>query len=124
MKNTTVDGSMADKSRPPLRPPLSIRNLSAQQRWLVDLMREHQFGRIENISIREGQPILDRDVKVVRVTRLGGKSDMPEISGTAEFELKKQFRDLFDELARLGNGGVIRLQFRHGLPCLLETLAV
>jgi hypothetical protein len=114
---------MTNKSGPPLPPPLVTGDLSALQRSLVDLMREHQFGRIENMSVCAGQPILDQGVKVVRVTRLSGRSDMPKIASSTEVELKKQVRNLFDELARLGNGGVIRLEFRHGLPWLVETTA-
>jgi len=88
----------------------------------VDLMREHQFGRIENMSVRAGQPILDQELKVVRVARLGGERG-PNVPGGDEFELKQSVRDLFEELVRLRNGTVIRLEFRHGLPCMLETTA-
>lgn len=112
---------MTDKSRPPLHPPLRTRDLTAQQRSLVDLMREHQFGRLENISIRGGQPILDGNLKVVRLARLGGESGGTKVPHTDEFELKQAVRDLLDELARIQNGTVVRLEFRHGLPCLLET---
>jgi hypothetical protein len=35
--------------------------------------------------------------------------------------LKKAVRDLFDELERLDKGTVVRLEFKRGLPCLLET---
>jgi hypothetical protein len=84
-------------------------------------MREYQFGRIENMSVRAGQPILDRDVKVVRVSRLGGQSGSTSALHPDEFELKRPVRDLFDELARLQNGVVVRLEFRHGLPFTVET---
>lgn len=107
--------------RQPLRPPIRTQDLSPQQRSLVDLMREHQFGRVENMSVRKGQPILDRDAKVVRLVRLGGSVGSNAASG-AEFELKKPVRNLFDELARLGNGTVMTLEFRHGLPFLIEIL--
>lgn len=106
---------------PPLRPPLRTRDLSAQQRSLVDLMREHQFGRIENMSVREGQPVLDRDLRVVRTTRLGGEGTRTNVPCKSEFELKRAVCDLFDELARLDNGTVVRLEFKRGLPCVLET---
>ena len=36
--------------------------LSAPQRSLLEIMREHQFGRVENMSIRAGQPVVDRDL--------------------------------------------------------------
>jgi hypothetical protein len=41
--------------------------LSAPQLLLLEIMREHQFGRVENMPVRAGQPILDRDLTVVRV---------------------------------------------------------
>jgi hypothetical protein len=104
-----------------LRVPLIAQNLSSAQRSLVDLMHMHQFGRIENMPVRDGEPIFNSDVKVIRVARLGGGGDAAKVTRTDEFELKRQVRDLFEELARLENGTVILLEFRHGLPLLLET---
>jgi hypothetical protein len=114
--------TMTDQSQtaPNLRKPLSVEDLSPGQRSLVELMRGHQFGRIETMLIRGGEPILNSDVKVVRVARLGSGTDGARVTRT-EFELKKQVRDLFEELAQLENGTVILLEFRHGLPFLLET---
>jgi hypothetical protein len=108
---------------PPVRTPLRTRGLSIQQRSLVDLMREHQFGRIENMSVREGQPVLGRDLKVVRLVRLGDVSKAKNVPRADDFELKRPVRNLFEELARLGNGTVITLEFRHGLPLLIEIVA-
>jgi hypothetical protein len=87
-------------------------------------MHVQQFGRIENMSVRAGEPILNSDVKVVRVTRLGGESASTRPPNNDKFELKRQVRDLFAELRRLENGTVMRLEFRHGLPFLLETTRV
>lgn len=42
--------------------------------------------------------------------RLGGESDPPKLTNAKDFELKRQVRDLFDELARLENGTVARLE--------------
>jgi len=84
-------------------------------------MHLHQFGRIENMHVRAGVPIITGDVKVVRVARLGGCSDAAKVTRTDEFDLKRQVRDLFEELDRLQDGTVILLEFRHGLPFLLET---
>ena len=72
--------------------------------------------------IRAGEPILNSDVKVVPVARLGG-GDAAPVTRTDEFELKRHVRDLFEELERLQDGNIARLEFRHGLPFLLETRA-
>jgi len=113
---------MTDQSQTVSRFPEPRRadGLSPGQRSLVDLMHVHQFGRIENMRVRAGEPILNSDLKVVRVARLGGGSD-PATDTTDAFELKKHVRDLLEELERLQNGTVISLEFRHGLPFLLET---
>jgi hypothetical protein len=110
---------MRDRSA---RPRLRTRDLSPQQCSLLELMRVHQFGRIENMSVRAGQPVVDQDLKVVRVACFGGESGGTKLPGTDEFELKRAVCDLFDELARLGDGTVVRLEFKRGLPCLLETM--
>ena len=86
-------------------------------------MRQHQFGRVENMPVQDGQPAPDRDTRIVRAVRFGGESSGSKFPNADEFELKQSVRDLFDELARLRNGAVVRLEFRHGLPCLLETVA-
>jgi hypothetical protein len=86
-------------------------------------MSEYQFGRLENLSVQAGQPILDRSAKIVRVTSLGGERSGTRVPSTDEFQLKQAVCDLFDELARLRDGLIVRLEFRRGLPCLLETTA-
>jgi hypothetical protein len=96
--------------------------LTDAQLWLLQTMREHQFGRIENLRVQGGQPIRDRGVRVVRAARLGGQGERASIPGD-EFELKHEACDLIDELTQLGSGMVVKLEFRHGLPFLIETTA-
>jgi hypothetical protein len=103
------------------RAPLRSQDLSPGQRSLVDLMHMHQFGRLEDMPVRAGRPILNSEVKVVRVARFGSAGDAAKVTRTDEFELKRQVRDLFEELKSLQDGTVIRLEFRHGMPLLLET---
>lgn len=99
----------------------TTRHLTAAQRTLLLIMREHRFGRIENLVIRSGQPVLERATRLVRVARLGNKGDGSATPITDEFEVKQAVRDLFQELASLHDGTVVRLEFKHGLPFLLEV---
>ena len=98
----------------------TTKDMTAAQVRLLQIMRECQFGRIENLPVRDGQPVFDGGVKVVRATRLGGKGLGTKLVSSDEFELKLAVRDLFGELTRLGKGTVVRVEFRHGLPSLLE----
>jgi len=100
---------------------MRTRDLAIAQTWLVALMREHQFGRIENLQIKRGLPVPDPSVRITRVTRLGGgNGGVPELE-VADFALKRSVIDLLDELTRVGDGTRVRIEFRRGLPCLLET---
>jgi hypothetical protein len=47
---------------PSLQAPLLAQDLSPAQRSLVALMHVHQFGRIENLPVRAGEPTLNSDV--------------------------------------------------------------
>jgi hypothetical protein len=53
---------------------------------------------------------------------MAGESGGTKLPGSDEFELKRAVSDLFDELTRLGDGTVVRLEFKRGLPCRLETM--
>ena len=52
-----------------------------------------------------------------------GSGDVPEVSIQGELELKPAVRDLLGQLEKLSSAMVLRLEFRHGWPCLLETEA-
>src|SRR5205823_3569382 len=94
---------------------------SSAQLELVRIMSKHQFGRIEQFEVREGQPLVLPATKLVRVAHLGGGESGARVPDGEEFELKQVVWDLFAELSRLNNGTVVRLEFKRGLPCLLET---
>jgi len=96
-------------------------DLTDAQHRLLQIFRIHQFGRIENLQVQHGEPVLNQRTKVVRVARLGAQRGETEVPVSDDFELKQSFRDLFAALARLQNGTILRLEFRHGLPWLLET---
>jgi hypothetical protein len=98
----------------------TTKDLTPAQRLLLDIMSEHQFGRLENVPVQGGQPVLDSGVNVVRIARLGGETCGATVPSTDQFELKQAVCDLFDELARFENGTIAKLEFRHGLPWLME----
>jgi hypothetical protein len=108
---------------PPALHHRTTRDLTAAENSLLQVMRQYQFGRIENVLVRAGQPILDGEMKIVHVEYLGGANSGTKVPTSDEFELRQPVRDLFDRLQRLGDGTIVRLDFKHGLPFLLETTA-
>ena len=94
--------------------------LTAAQRSLLDAIQKHGFGRIENMTVEAGQPLLDRGVRIVRIARLDRDAQV-NAPDRDDFNLKQPFRKLFAELMQLQDCFVVRLEFRWGLPLQLET---
>lgn len=97
------------------------RDLSAAQRALIQVIYSHQFGRLENMQVLGGQPVLDGGARLIEIARFDRESSLPDLPHGENFELKQPFCRMLDELDRLKDCLVIRLEFRHGLPLQLET---
>jgi hypothetical protein len=116
---------MPSKAATPAKQRQTTRDLTPAEFGLVEIMRHHRFGRIENLRIVAGQPVLRSDTRIVHVARINGTADELGLSlrDEDEFELKAAVWDLIGKLETLNNGVILRLEFRNGLPCLLETEA-
>jgi hypothetical protein len=82
-------------------------------------MRRIQFGRFEELRIRNGEPIWDPPPKLVRVTKIGSGEE-EEVAEEGDWVLKGAVRDLLKELAKVQNGTFERITFHRGLPCVVE----
>lgn len=94
--------------------------LSSGGQVLVATMRRVGFGRFEFLRICNGDPVFDPPPRLVRVSRIGSSQE-PDLLESADWILKVPIRDLFKEFARLQNGTIDRIEFRRGLPCLVEV---
>ncbi len=100
----------------------TLSKLSPARRQLVALMRHVDFGRIENLLVLKGEPVLDPAPRVVREIKLdaepgsrpGGGSGGG--GGTEDFALKHQVVAMLRRLDELGNGRVELMEVKHGLP--------
>ena len=101
-------------------PLLSLRNLSSNRAGLLRLMQDLQFGRIESLNVARGEPVFDPYPRVVREVKLGMR-DGVKATSQEDFLLKAEVRELFVELAAIGDGVIDRIEVRHGLPFRLFT---
>lgn len=91
-------------------------SLSPLQRRLVEVMQGVNFGRIENLVVEGGEPVLDPPPRVVREVKFGGENGpRPELHAR-DFALKAQVVQLFEELERMGDGVVESVEIQNGLP--------
>jgi hypothetical protein len=95
---------------------LSKQALSSCRAGLLELMQTINFGRIENLPIREREPALDPRPVIVREHKFAGENGpRPEI-GKADFLLKQQVVELFAFFDQLKDGVIEVLEVKHGLP--------
>ncbi len=96
---------------------LTKRSLSPARKRLVELLQRLNFGRIEGLQVRGGEPVLDPLPRIVREVKLAAAENGPRPEAdNRDFLLKAQVVDLFGELDRLGTGTIELLEVKHGLP--------
>jgi len=91
-------------------------SLPPARRRLVTLMQELNFGWIENLRVRGGQPVFDPPPTVVRQVKFGGENGpRPEVAWE-DFVLKAQVRELLVQMEAMGDGVIRCIEVKHGLP--------
>jgi len=109
-----------DAPRPRAAGEVRKRTLSPPRKRLVELMQRINFGRIEGLVVRGGEPLFDPLPRVVRTVKIGGDNGpRPEVR-SADFDLKRDAVEFFEHLERLGNGVVRCIEVKHGLPFIVE----
>lgn len=103
---------------PSRKPPLS----PAREK-LVDLIHRLRFGRITSFEVRDGDPVLGEESRVVAEIHLGkGDSDDSAASTPADsnHSRKRHFVELFEVFDRIGSGRIEFLDVSHGLPFRMQ----
>jgi len=90
--------------------------LSPARQRLVEMMQDLNFGRIEGLVVRGGEPVFDQPPWVVREVKLGGENSPRPEAAKADFVLKAQVRELFAQMNAMREGIVATIEVKHGLP--------
>jgi hypothetical protein len=97
-------------------------SLSAARRQLVELMQAMNFGRVEGLTVRSGEPVLDPLPRVVAEVKFCAENGPRPERNATDFPLKDQHLELFAYLDRLEDGHVALIEVKHGLPFKLEVV--
>ena len=97
-------------------------SLSPARRRLIALLQRVNFGRLEGLVVRGGEPVLDPPPAVVLEHKFAGENGPRPETRLGEFALKEQHRDLFRLLDRLGDAMIPVLSVKHGLPFHAELI--
>lgn len=92
-------------------------SLSSPQKRLLETMQKMNYGRIEDLSIRGGEPVFNPPPRIVRDVKLGATDNgaRPELD-SGDFALKREHVELFESLGRLGDGMIDSIEVKAGLP--------
>jgi len=91
-------------------------SLPEPRQHLVQLMQAVNFGRIEGLVIKSGQPVLDPPPRIIREYRFPGDNSPRAELSVEDFELKSQVVELFHCIDDLRDSVIKVLEVRHGLP--------
>lgn len=90
--------------------------LSPARRHLLELLQQVNFGRIESLAVRDGEPILAPCPNVCREHKFGSENNPRHELNSTDFLLKQQVVELFAFFDHLQNGVINVLEIKHGLP--------
>jgi hypothetical protein len=95
-------------------------SLTEPEKRLARIFHRIQFGRIEGMLFRDGEPAFDPLPRIFRKIKLGAGDNI----GTADYSedslLRPQEVDLFNRLRKLEDGKLDFLEVHNGLPSLMK----
>lgn len=95
----------------------SLLQLSESRQMLVRLCQYVSFGQIHDLSVRDGEPILQCPAPAVLVDlRLDVEAQPREEISAADFALGAEVTRLMALLDRIENGRITKIEVRAGLP--------
>jgi hypothetical protein len=97
------------------------RDLTPAGRRLLELLQKVHFGRLENLHVRDGEPVFTPPPKVVLAVRFPGRNDTHPAIDWSDFKLKPAVVELFRRLDAIGDGVIGVLSVHYGLPASAEV---
>ncbi|NUN01317.1 MAG: hypothetical protein HUU41_09400 [Bryobacteraceae bacterium] len=95
---------------------MQFADLSPAWQRLLRLFQTINFGRIEELEIRNGEPVFSPEPRVFLELKLDAADGPRPERRLDRFELRSQVERFIGQVARMKNGTVERVEVRHGLP--------
>ncbi|MDP8237676.1 MAG: hypothetical protein P9X24_01180 [Candidatus Hatepunaea meridiana] len=100
------------------------RDISAPRRKLLEVMQDINFGRIEGLQVREGEPVFDPMPTMLSLF-LFGKDNGPNASRRNDgLIIKKKVVELFEVFDREQSLSIRELMIDDGLPVRMTATYV
>jgi hypothetical protein len=104
-----------------LNQPISKSALSKGQARLVELLQNLNFGRIEGLRVKAGEPTFEPAPRIVRKLKLGADNSRRPEAALEDFPLKQQTIEMLEAITWLRDGEVLSIEVKHGLAFAMEV---
>ncbi|MCE5322413.1 hypothetical protein LLG46_03740 [bacterium] len=98
--------------------------ITEAQKRLLQLMQEIHYGKVEDLVISDGEPVMGLPVKVLRDVKLSGESSRKPILADCDNLDKPQVVEMLRQFRRLGDGVVQLVEIHDGLPFRIHIVDV
>jgi hypothetical protein len=95
---------------------MQMEDLSPARQRLLRLLQSINFGRVEELEIRNGEPVFSPAPRVFVELKLDVNDGPRPESRLERFPLREQVERFFTQIAQLNEGTVEVIEVRHGLP--------
>lgn len=100
--------------------PITKSGLSEAQSRLVELLQRINFGRVERLLVKSGMPAFEPPPRIIQKLKMGGDNAARPEADLQDFFLKRPTIEMLQAIADLGDGEVLSIEVKHGLPFALE----
>lgn len=101
--------------------PPAKSHVSPARRRLIESMQELNFGQIERLHLRDGEPVFDPPPRVVQEIKFASENGPRREADADDFALKAQVVELFAHCDKVRDGIIESLVVKHGLPFLMSV---
>jgi hypothetical protein len=95
-------------------------SLSEAQCRLIELLQRLNFGRVEGLHVRSGEPVFDPPPRVIETLKMGAPNGPRAEAALDDFWLKQPVVELIQAITYLGDGNILAIEVRHGLPFTVQ----
>lgn len=99
---------------------LTKQDLSPARQQLIEMMQRLNFGRIEHLEVRHGEPVVQPAPFATQSIKIGAESGPAVQIHLKNFQLRDSHLHLLQHLDAIGNGVIDELEVRHGIPQQLK----
>lgn len=96
--------------------PILKSELSPAGSKLVETMQQINYGRICNLTVRDGEPLFTAETRTQRQIKFGNDSQKRPESELHDFALKSKVTELLDYIRAMPDGTIRQLQIKGGFP--------